>query len=496
MSIQNHMSAIVFVTLLAVNAASSQAAPPIGSARLEVLPFAMAETQDDPSALRIVAVDGVGAALSTADWVLLKDFPIARGINVDLDLHRLEIFTPDAKVVRGTAMGDVPIARPEVQLFSGRVVGHAGSSAFISLAPSGIQGWLSLGGEDFILSNGPNGAADDIVVFSPRRLPPSRRSASSFTCDAEKLRLPGRVLNVDRQGTPAPRGTQAGPSACRAATLAIETDYEFTGWLFGGDLGASGAYAATLIGAVSEVFMRDFNASLSISYLRLWDADVDPWDQGSTLDQLFQFQNYWNANMTGESRSVVHFLSGRGLGGGVAYLPGLCYPQYDYGLSANLSGYFPYPIENNSWANWDLMVVAHELGHNFGAPHTHDMNPLIDGCGLGDCSITPNGTIMSYCHLCANGLADVRMEMHTRTVYEAILPTLDTLTFCDIVEPCDPVGDCNGDGTLDMADVDCFVEVALGQSPFNGPLQRCDLINDGVVNGTDAGPFVEAVLGM
>lgn len=493
MNLSSHSCLCLITVSMVLCSARAMAAPPIGAGQADLVPFFAEGAQPEQGVLRIVESPGLRPAIATADRVVMRDVPLAPGLSVELGLHRVEVFTPNAKVVLGTAQGDVPLARPDIRMFAGHVSGRGDSSAFVSFVPGGVQGWVSLGGETFILSSGPKGGAGGLAVHSPRRLPPGKRRPSSFTCEADKLALPVRVAKA---GAVRPRGTPTGPSACRAAVLAIETDYEFTGWLFGGDTEASGAYAATLIGAVSEIFMRDFNASLSIGFLRLWDADVDPWDQGGTLDQLFQFQDYWNANMTGEVRNAVHFLSGRGLGGGVAYLPGLCYPEYDYGLSANLAGYFPYPIENNHWANWDLMVVAHELGHNFGAPHTHDMAPPVDGCAFGDCSIVPNGTIMSYCHLCSGGLADVRMEIHTRSVYEAILPTLDAMTFCDLVEPCDPVGDCNGDGVLDMADVDCFVEVALGQTPYNGPLQRCDLVNDGTVNGIDAGPFVDAMLGM
>ena len=101
---------------------------------------------------------------------------------------------------------------------------------------------------------------------------------------------------------------------------------------------------------------------------------------------------------------------GGGLGGGVAWLGVVCNPDWGYALSANLGSNFPYPMENNNPQNWDLMVFMHELGHNFGAPHTHDLDPIYDDCANGDCTITPDATIMSYCHLCSGGLANIRLE--------------------------------------------------------------------------------------
>ncbi|MBI5862899.1 MAG: hypothetical protein HZB38_00010 [Planctomycetes bacterium] len=210
---------------------------------------------------------------------------------------------------------------------------------------------------------------------------------------------------------------------CRTAVLAIETDYEYTAALFGGNADAAAAYVATLLGSVSAIYTRDLNVRLQVGYLRLWATAADPWTSADMGAQLGEFQAYWNANMTGVYRHLAHYLSGRPLGGGVAWVGVMCHPTYGYSLSS-LNGYFPQPIVMNHGANWDLMVTAHELGHNFGAPHTHDMTPQVDNCANGDCSVAPNGTIMSYCHFCPNGLGDVRMEFHPRSINETMLPHL------------------------------------------------------------------------
>lgn len=492
---------------LSVSAAEPITASKLDQPKLEIAPFARAIVATDGPIVRLRPDDTQFPLLRGANQVRLHGLPIDEARSISLDLHRIEVFSPSARIVRGTANGDEPLPVPEVTLFGGRVAGRPDSSAYLSVSSDHRQGWIMLGRESFILSDGPHGKKGDLVIYSPSRLTEQAIRIRPFSCDSERLQLPDRVLpGVAEVAGTLPRGPSA-PSACRRADLAIETDFEYTNDLFGGDLGASAAYTASLIGAVSEIFKRDFNTELRIVYLRLWDTNETPWDQGNTLDQLFQFQDFWNAEMTHVTRNAVHFLSGRPLGGGVAYLPGLCYPGYDYGLSANLGGAFPYPLEHNHWQNWDPFVVAHEIGHKFNAPHTHNMTPPVDCCGgwagdahpscggTQDCSAVPDGTIMSYCHTCAGGMLNIRLEMHTRTVQERILPLLTNPWFCDLVLPCDPVGDCNGDGVLDLADVECFVDVTLGNNPYNGPMQRSDMLNDGTVNGLDAQPFVDALTG-
>lgn len=411
--------------LLFCAVAASAASP--GERFIGPSPLLVLDAQPDAFATRLRLDEAAYARMKTASDFVLSDFALTAERRVGLELHRVEVFAPDARVVLGTAAGNVRLARPDVLLLAGNIATQPDSPVFLALSPHGSHGLIQLAGETFIVSSGPHGQARGTVVYSMDALPPEAIEWRNITCDADRLVIPGWQPPARASGA-SPRG---GPP-CRIGDVAIETDWEFTGSLFGGDTDASTAYAAALIGAVTEIYTRDLNVRLRIVFLRVWATSADPWNGGDTIDQLFQFQDYWNANMTGVQRHAAHFLSGRPLGGGVAYYPGLCYPQYDYALSANLSGYFPYPIQHNHSQNWDLMVVAHEFGHIFGGPHTHDMSPPVDNCAGGDCSVTPNGTIMSYCHLCPGGMTNIRMEFHDRVINEEMLPFLAGGAPCDL----------------------------------------------------------------
>lgn len=351
-----------------------------------------------------------------AATVLLTDFALPGGGTVDLALAPIDVFSPDALIVTGTARGDVPMADPQVLLLSGHIVGQSNSRAFLGISPNAVHGLIRTAKDTYVVSSGPPGEGYQPVIYNLGQTPEGALQVDPFVCHIDELATPylreaglggGGVMRVE---------------PCRIADLAIETDWEFR-QIFGNEPDAA-AYAATLIGAISEIYVNDMNLHLRISYLRIWNTSSDPWTQGSTVDQLFEFADYWNLNMTGLQRHVAHFLSGRGLGGGVAWGDAACFPDFNYAVSANLAGFFPYPLQSNHVDNWDVMVVAHELGHNFGAPHTHDIG--IDNCAGGDCSVTPNGTIMSYCHLCPGGMTNIVLVFHPTMLSAEIYPFLNS----------------------------------------------------------------------
>tara|TARA_B110000093_G_scaffold35338_1_gene36776 strand:- start:1612 stop:2988 length:1377 start_codon:yes stop_codon:yes gene_type:complete len=110
--------------------------------------------------------------------------------------------------------------------------------------------------------------------------------------------------------------------------------------------------------------------------------------------------------------------------------------------------------------NWNLNVVGHEIGHNFGSNHTQScvwqsqtynddngnvinfFGGPIDNCVSpeGGCSLTDydgwsnqsTGTMMSYCHTVSNG---VTLKFHPVTINQALVPGANSAS-C--------IGDCAG----------------------------------------------------
>merc|ERR550532_2831767 len=166
-----------------------------------------------------------------------------------------------------------------------------------------------------------------------------------------------------------------------------------------GEFGAA-EYAVDLVGVINRDVYYDLGFNLKVVSINLRETYVA--QSTSTRDYLDVIQ----AEGLPETGNVnlVHSLSTRSLGGGIAYLGGLYSPRYyGYGVSGSLRGEFN---------KWDLVVVAHELGHNFGAEHTHDMTPQPDNCGNSCPADASGATIMSYCHLCSGGLNNIDFVFH------------------------------------------------------------------------------------
>lgn len=365
---------------------------------------------------------GAVAVMAESGNIVNVELPLGPDATVVAELRRIDVIADDARIVTVEAGG---VERPlgtTVSLWTGSVPGVEGSDVFLGLSPTQAQGWISVGGITHLIATRQRAEGPLALSYEQGML----EVAGALTPPA----CAGEVLPDDADVPPA---TAEAPSysprvACRAFRVAIDSDQEFAG--IAGGVQNAADYAVILVGASNIIYTREIGMGLRISYLRTWST-TDPWDAADTSAQLSQFRSHWRTNMGSVSRASAHMLSGRSLGGGIAYLRAACSNTNGYAVSANLGGSFPFPIEDND-NNWDLMVVSHEWGHQFGSEHTHNScayNPVVDGCGLRtgnssceagaqDCSVAAAGvgSIMSYCHTCSGGIRNMQMTFGPRVI--------------------------------------------------------------------------------
>lgn len=437
---------------LAVTAASSIWAAGLAHAA----PAVTTETWDRISALKLG---------ERADWTIATPETGA----VRFELEPMSVLGPDARIL----VGDTPIAAPDVTLLIGRAPLRPGATVFLALRPDGrAVGHLEVPGTGPLVvrgERGSEGAEGRDRAGSWWATPAPARSGPDpdIFCGTED----GLPVAPNAAAAGAPIDPPAGDGLAihnRLVRVAVECDMAYVG-LFGGDVEEATTYAITLTAGVSAIKQRDLGLSLRLDFLRLWPGDDMPF--GAT--NLGQFRGWWQDNMDFESYELVHLYSGRrdtGYGG-VAYLQDAC-THGAYGISAFLNGFGPESPPQPSLDTWDLVVVAHEMGHNLSSPHTWNYDPAIDACFDG---VNERGTIMSYCHTRMGGLLNSDVRFHALVQDRIVLNN-------PVAEFCLP-WDCNDNLIPDDEEIASGAEVDLNLDGIPDSCQDCD--GNGILDDVD-----------
>ena len=259
-------------------------------------------------------------------------------------------------------------------------------------------------------------------------------NSSTFSCEVQnELNNPQNYhYNNAESNTP------------KCIELAIEID-EYTRQTFNNDQETTD-WALAILAGVSQIYETEINLAIQVIDITIWNT-TDPYSvHSSCSDILNELGNYWQTNNGAIARDLVHFLSKRSLGCGIAWLDALCSTSYGYSVSASLNNDTNFTFPNPTYT-WNLNVVTHEIGHNIGSHHTHwcgwAADPtfgfaggVIDNCVdvEGNCSNNPTpqtGTIMSYCHLTSGGAI---LEFDDIVVSQALNPGINNsgcITNCD-----------------------------------------------------------------
>ncbi len=365
------------------------------------------------------------------------------------ELERFEIFARDSRIVVQGDDGVRELAPPKNAYFRGHVAGDPASWVVLTVRESGgVRGLVARPGRFWVMAT-PAGSGSALAIREIDAATEFAERSTGFSCGTETLGDPQGKLDElfsKATGKAAASAPVAVTGVTHTARVAIETDFEYF-QLFGNTQDATD-YLADLFAYTSTVYESEINTSFVLGTIFLYTTASDPWSQTSTTCRLMELGNFWNVNRTAETRTITHHVSGRTPLAGIAWLGVLCANAFsvnlsqfgitcpgmatvgtyggDYGYSGGISGSFD--IGNPSVV-WDLLVVSHEIGHNFNSPHTHcygglggNANP-VDTCYAGECGGSGChcgatslpcgtvgggcGTIMSYCHLLGGGLANI-----------------------------------------------------------------------------------------
>jgi Metallo-peptidase family M12/IPT/TIG domain len=395
----------------------------------------------------------------TGERVRIAAWPVAPGTRRDVVIVRHEIYAPGARVLRVDAGGTHEVPRSRLVFFWGSLADDPSSGIYVAVDP--VTGTVeslirtAAGGQHQLrpLVPGKPGlhllATPEAFLAGQGSHPKPAWScgedqlggASAAAHSAAGLGARPPLLSLPAAAEPAaplPAVAEiSGPVTASAgfnlATVAIDTDHEFMSQKFSDDTTAATNYIASLFAQINVMYERDLQVQLLAGTTILRTASVtDPYTQqpgssgAASSAELTEFSNYWAANEGAVTRTVTSMLSGKSpspySASGIAWVGSLC----DHGYGYNFSQVFLI-----DYLAGDALIVGHEIGHNFGAVHTHCYSPPIDECfnleagcysGPEVCPApttingVPNvyGTIMGYCHL-LNG-CQTDMVFHPRTV--------------------------------------------------------------------------------
>jgi hypothetical protein len=408
-------------------------AAPGSAAEARGFPFDVLRADFERAELTLQARHEELAALAELAAVRLTGVVLPDGRAVELELERVDLSRLESAIhVDGAPWRDA-LAHVGLTVWIGELAGAPGSEVALSFSQFGSRGWIKADGEAFHLMPFPDADGDwagggarfasELTLLGeglePRNL-----------CASEQLgeQLLGELGASGIRPTQAQGGKIAQSVDLLELPLAIDCDYQLF-QLFG-NASAEMAYVTTLLSWVSARYEEQISTVFSYPYLNFWTTSSDPWvapdDPFSynCVDLLYEVQEAWQFNVPGGGL-IGHVISGASLGCGVAWLPGVCNDPYNFSVSTAMDGLTQFPVQQQP-DNWDFMVVAHELGHNLNAPHTHAYCPPLDECApagyFEGCQTqqvcTSEGTIMSYCHLCDGGFTNITTYFHDQSALD------------------------------------------------------------------------------
>ena len=253
------------------------------------------------------------------------------------------------------------------RLLRGRVAGLPGS--WVRLMQNGAQlsGMFS-DGQDWYAIEPTTRAADRLVqagmaMDMPNviyRLDDVLMPAGTLSCDTRLPVAEAEVSAADMMASLteefAEPPTLRAAGATRRVTLGAVADFEFFE-AFGND---SEAEILARLNVVDGIFSGQFGITIDVQEVDIYQTPIDPFDSTDPGILLDEVSDYRQQNQT--QYGLTHLFTYKNLDGstrGIAWLGGACRNLFGAALSQ----------QRNASLTTGALTVAHEIGHNFDAPH-------------------------------------------------------------------------------------------------------------------------------
>ena len=386
--------------------------------------------------------------LEIDDQLVLEAFPVAPGQRTLVRLVRVDLYATGSRVVRVDRRGESRLPRSNrIQLLGTSLDGRTRLGFTLDPEDGSWRGLMT--GPDGSFQLTPPTATD---ARHRLQYPANAVGGHPLESGCGFDSLPSNKVNGPSFSAPP---VDRGPAAASLeAVIAVDTDNEFNFLKFANNTTSATNWIADLFVEMNVMYERDLDLTLvqGETFLRLdLDGsptfDDDPWTvTGTTASSahLAEFGSFWSTNMGGVERVLAMFLGGKSSSdfssSGIAWIDGICEAQATGGAySVTMVFKASVAVVN------DVRVIAHELGHNFGSPHTHCYSPPVDECynlggggcygGAESCPAAGTGSMMSYCHFSSHANCGSNRVEFDPTVITWLSGFVSSHTFSGCIEP-------------------------------------------------------------
>ena len=289
---------------------------------------------------------------------------------------------PNEDIVRA-----VPADRDDIQPLRGTIEGQPGSWVRLTRSRGAWRGVLSDGGELYAIEPAaevarvavqplaaPSGSTPVMYRFADALMPPGAAScgtlpdeSGSSTSDKASARSAYEALTSELI-------TQSAQAPTRRLLVSVVADHQFTDAI-GDD--PEGAIIARM-DIVDGIFSAQVGVKIALAPLTVFRRAPDPFTATSVPVDLLAEVSRYRGRSAPLDTGVTHLMTGRSLNGtivGIAYVGSVCNGDTAVSLS-----------EGTLSTTESALIAAHELAHNFNAPH--DGQP-------GACATTPQTFLMA-----------------------------------------------------------------------------------------------------
>ena len=278
----------------------------------------------------------------------------------------------------------VPAGRADLVALEGRIAGLPGSWARLTRTRRGLSGLVSDGREIFAIEPASEVAAlADAALKAPAagtvvyRLADALVDPEAVSCGVADQGKPTTALALYKS-----LGAELAPLAASVADRQIDVAMVADHELYQAYGDATIDFLLARMNAVDGLFAAQVGLRVHVGSAFIYTTDQDPFTVTAAPELLQQLAGYRRTTIASQRLGLTHLMTGRELDDttvGIAYLDAVCGLQ-SASLTEARSGKLSAALIS--------LVAAHEIGHNFGAPH--------DGEAGKACAATnPNAFLMA-----------------------------------------------------------------------------------------------------